>query len=306
MMKEVKKQVAGILLALVISGCSHVNQGSEILMRDADSAFSHGNYAASLAKYGKLLEAKSAAKDRVLFEMGVIHAYPQNEEKDYQKALDCFQKLIREYPESGYRHDSEMMVLYLTGAVVKDKTVAAQKAEIDRLQQEVEGKNDEIVMLQKKNAELEQKLFGYVLRYRTADRIVVEKKERLLSLMSQGEVLKTYRVALGGNPSGPKESHNDNKTPEGTYTIDGRNRQSHYHLSLHISYPNAKDKKRAKELGVAPGGDIMIHGLKNGWSWVGDSHRESDWTQGCIAVTDEEIEEIAKLVPNGTAVEIRP
>src|SRR6266567_3135121 len=125
-------------------------------------------------------------------------------------------------------------------------------------------------------------------------------------LISKGEVLKTYKIALGGNPDGPKERHGDNKTPEGTYTIDSRNTNSLYHLSLHISYPNEKDKRRAKELGVAPGGDIMIHGIKNGFSWVGSSHTEADWTKGCIAVTDEEIEEISKVAPNGTTVEIRP
>jgi murein L,D-transpeptidase YafK len=125
-------------------------------------------------------------------------------------------------------------------------------------------------------------------------------------LFSKGDVLKTYRIALGGNPEGPKERQGDNKTPEGIYFIDARNRDSQYHLSLHISYPNEHDKQRAKELGVSPGGDIMIHGIKNGFSWVGDAHAETDWTKGCIAVTDGEIEEIEKLVPNGTIVEIRP
>jgi murein L,D-transpeptidase YafK len=125
-------------------------------------------------------------------------------------------------------------------------------------------------------------------------------------LISQGEVLKSYNIALGGNPIGPKERQGDNKTPEGAYVIDGRNRDSRFHLSLRISYPNERDKKRAKELGVSPGGDIMIHGIKNGFSWVGDAHTAVDWTKGCIAVTDQEIEEIDKLAPNGTIVEIRP
>ena len=138
------------------------------------------------------------------------------------------------------------------------------------------------------------------------DRILIEKSARRLTLISQGEVLKTYKIALGGNPIGPKERQGDNKTPEGTYIIDASNRDSRFHLSLHISYPNEKDKKRAKELGVSPGGDIMIHGIKNGLSWVGDAHAEIDWTKGCIAVTDEEIEEISRLAPSGTVVEIRP
>ena len=125
-------------------------------------------------------------------------------------------------------------------------------------------------------------------------------------LISQGEVLKSYKIALGGNPIGHKERQGDNKTPEGTYVIDARNRDSRFHLSLRISYPNERDKKRAKELGVSPGGDIMIHGIKNGLSWVGNAHSGIDWTKGCIAVTDQEIEEIDKLAPNGTIVEIRP
>jgi murein L,D-transpeptidase YafK len=158
--------------------------------------------------------------------------------------------------------------------------------------------------MQKKIEALEQEIFA--TRKGPADKILIEKKERRLTLFSKGEVLKTYKIALGGNPNGPKERQGDNKTPEGTYIIDSRNKDSRYHLSLHISYPNEKDKKRAKELGVSPGVDIMIHGIKNSFSWVGDFHKEVDWTKGCIAVTDEEIEEIEKLVPNGTIVEIRP
>ena len=127
-----------------------------------------------------------------------------------------------------------------------------------------------------------------------------------MTLLSNGKVLKAYRVALGDNPDGPKERQGDSKTPEGTYVIDSRNRDSRYHLSLHISYPNEQDKERARKLGVSPGGNIMIHGLKNGYSWIGGSHTSLDWTEGCIAVTDEEIEEIARLVPDGTVVEIRP
>jgi murein L,D-transpeptidase YafK len=140
----------------------------------------------------------------------------------------------------------------------------------------------------------------------SADRVVIEKGTRRLTLFSKGHAIKTYKVALGGNPNGRKEMEGDNKTPEGIYTIDPRNRNSGYHLSLHISYPNEKDRKRAKELGVSPGGDIMIHGIKNGFGWVGSLHTWLDWTKGCIAVTDKEIEEIDKLVPNGTVVEIRP
>jgi len=151
---------------------------------------------------------------------------------------------------------------------------------------------------------LEQKVF--LIQKGPADKILIEKKERRLTLISKGEMLKTYKIALGGNPIGPKERQAITKLRRGPTLSNSRNKDSRYHLSLHISYPNEKDRKRAKELGVSPGGDIMIHGIKKGFSWVGDSHTEVDWTKGCIAVTDEEIEEIEKLVPNGTIVEIRP
>ena len=139
-----------------------------------------------------------------------------------------------------------------------------------------------------------------------ADKVLIEKQARQLTLISKGEVIKTYTIALGGNPVGPKEREGDNKTPEGFYFIDSRNGNSGYHLSLHISYPNELDNMRARELGVRPGGDIMIHGIKNGFSPVGASHAGIDWTQGCIAVTNQEMEEIYKLVPDGTLVEITP
>jgi murein L,D-transpeptidase YafK len=139
-----------------------------------------------------------------------------------------------------------------------------------------------------------------------ADKIVIEKKARRLTLFSRGEVIRTYKVVLGGNPNGPKEKEGDNKTPEGSYVIDSRNEKSRYHLALHISYPNAKDSQRAHQRGVSPGGDIMIHGIRNGFGWIGSLHRWMDWTKGCIAVTNNEIEEIGRLVPDGTAVEIVP
>jgi murein L,D-transpeptidase YafK len=242
--------------------------------------------------------------DRVLFEMGIIYAYPKNEQKDYQKAMECFQELINNYPESQYRYDSERMIFHINNVTMKDKRIDTQQTLIETLQQEVKSKGNEIITLQKKNEALGEKVFS--MEKGPADNILIEKKERRLSLISKGEVLKTYKIALGGNPNGPKERQGDNKTPEGTYFIDSRNKESRYHISLHISYPNEIDKKRAKELGVLPGGNIMIHGIKNGYSLIGDQHTEYDWTKGCIAVTDEEIEEIEKLVPNGTIVEIRP
>jgi murein L,D-transpeptidase YafK len=140
----------------------------------------------------------------------------------------------------------------------------------------------------------------------TADHILVLKSKRELQLLRDGAVLKTYRIALGGTPVGRKERQGDHKTPEGTYTIVGRNPNSQYHRALRVSYPNAEDRARAAKHGVSPGGDIMIHGLPNGYGWVGRGHLAKDWTDGCIAVTDQEIEEIWTLVADGTPVEIRP
>lgn len=139
-----------------------------------------------------------------------------------------------------------------------------------------------------------------------ADRIVILKSERTLTLLRQGKVLKSYKVALGPSPAGPKTRQGDNKTPEGLYTIDSRNAHSQFHLALHISYPNAGDRARAARLKVNPGGDIMIHGLPPDYAYLGALHRKVDWTAGCIAVTDAEIEEIWKMAPIGTVVEIKP
>jgi murein L,D-transpeptidase YafK len=139
-----------------------------------------------------------------------------------------------------------------------------------------------------------------------ADRIVIVKSERTLTLMSGGQVLKTYKVALGGDPVGPKAKVGDKKTPEGVYAIDSKNAKSRFHLALHISYPNTADRERARKLGVSPGGGVEIHGLESKYAWVGSLHRQVNWTAGCIAVTNPEIDEIWPLVPVGTPVEIRP
>ncbi len=139
-----------------------------------------------------------------------------------------------------------------------------------------------------------------------ADQVLVLKKERTLTLLSQGKVLQTYKVALGGSPAGGKQQQGDHKTPEGLYILDRRNPNSQFHKSIHISYPNEQDRKKARARGVSPGGDIMIHGLPNGFGRLGAMHRLHDWTDGCIAVTDREIDEIWNLVPDGTPIEIRP
>jgi tetratricopeptide (TPR) repeat protein len=318
-----------LMAPMLISGCSHMNDGRQVrtTFAEANDLFFQGSYTASLDKYSAIIEKYPANADRALFEMGIVYAHPKNEQRDYQKSLECFQKLVKDHPGSEYRQNSEMMIFNIRNVVLKDQTIAAQQTQIETFQRKVQGKENEIFTrqqkieayeqkieayeqkidaLEKKIEALEMKIFDYAIQKGSVDRILIEKSARRLMLISQGEVLKSYKIALGGNPIGPKERQGDNKTPEGTYVIDGRNKDSRFHHSLHISYPNERDRKRAKALGVSPGGDIMIHGIKNGFSWVGNAHAGIDWTKGCIAVTDEEIEEISKLAPNGTIVEIRP
>jgi murein L,D-transpeptidase YafK len=141
---------------------------------------------------------------------------------------------------------------------------------------------------------------------RTANKVVVFKDRRRMDLLRDDRLLKSYRVALGRSPVGPKLRAGDHRTPEGLYYLDWRNPRSKFHLSLHISYPNQADAARAHQNGEPAGGDIMIHGLQNGLGWLGRLHRFMDWTDGCIAVTNAEMDEIWKAVPDGTPIEIGP
>ena len=139
-----------------------------------------------------------------------------------------------------------------------------------------------------------------------ADQVIVVKGQSSLTLLSHGKVLRSYKVALGGSPVGAKEQQGDHKTPEGHYLLDRRNAKSRFYKSIYVSYPNEQDRQRASQRGVTAGGDIMIHGLPNGFGWLGAAHRARDWTDGCVAVTNAEMDEIWELVPDGTAIDIRP
>ena len=141
---------------------------------------------------------------------------------------------------------------------------------------------------------------------RQADTVEVFKAARRLEHKRAGSVLKTYRVALGFAPERHKEREGDGRTPEGAYTIDARNPRSAFHLSLRVSYPDDKDRAHAAALGVPPGGDIYIHGLPNGPRKLQVGHPGTDWTTGCVAVTDAEMREIWSLVPTGARVMIHP
>jgi murein L,D-transpeptidase YafK len=140
-----------------------------------------------------------------------------------------------------------------------------------------------------------------------ADRVVVAKYERTLTLERDGRAIRAYRIALGAHPAGHKQREGDERTPEGVYAIDARNPNSSYHLSLRISYPNDHDRQRAATNGFDPGGQIMIHGLgPTATSMRVALHPGSDWTNGCVAVTNEEMDEIWQLVEVGTPIEITP
>jgi len=139
-----------------------------------------------------------------------------------------------------------------------------------------------------------------------ADRVVVLKSERTLQLLRDGRVIKTYKVALGGHPVGPKARQGDHKTPEGLYSLDSRNPHSRFYKSIHISYPSTADRAAARKQGVSPGGDVFVHGLPKGYGFVGAAHRLKDWTDGCVAVTNQEMDEIWDAVADGTPIEIRP
>lgn len=139
-----------------------------------------------------------------------------------------------------------------------------------------------------------------------ADRILVEKAARRLTLLRGDTVLATYPISLGFAPQGHKQREGDGRTPEGLYRIEWKNPESVAHLSMKVSYPEAADIASAEARGQAPGGNIMIHGILNGFGWVSRLHRMMDWTQGCIAVTNTEMREIYARVEPSTPIEIRP
>ena len=136
------------------------------------------------------------------------------------------------------------------------------------------------------------------------EKVFVDKSERLMTLLEAGKPVRTFEISLGANPQGHKQQEGDEKTPEGVYTLDYINEKSGYHRSMHVSYPNALDTKAAEDRGVSPGGFIMIHGQKNGFGWFSGVMQQFDWTNGCIALTNDEMDEFLSLVPVGTLIEI--
>jgi murein L,D-transpeptidase YafK len=147
---------------------------------------------------------------------------------------------------------------------------------------------------------------GFSATMPVADLIVVRKSERRLYLMRHGEVLRSYRVALGLQPEGPKERAGDFRTPEGRYLLTRRNPRSDYFLSIQVSYPNDEDLRRAHHQHVDPGGSIMLHGLPNSLRHPPEYYAKSDWTDGCIAMSDSDMVELWMMTQDNTPIDIRP
>ena len=139
-----------------------------------------------------------------------------------------------------------------------------------------------------------------------ADLVVVKKSINRLSLIRGGKVFRTYHIVLGSHPKGPKQRQGDGRTPEGRYILDYKNAHSKFYKSIHISYPNKADRERARKAHVNPGGSIMIHGQKNGLGWLSFISQYFNWTDGCIAVTNRDMDEIWEYVKVGTPIEIKP
>jgi tetratricopeptide (TPR) repeat protein len=210
---------------MLATGCGHLNEGSSF--REAGELFGRGDYTASINKYEWIVARYPDAADRALFEMGIIYAYPGNEQKDYLRSLKCFQKILNDYPASRYRQDSAEMMASVESGTIKDMKISAQQTRIASLEQEMKEREtllgalrqrvaaleNENSMQQQKIAVLEESLDSGKT---PVSRVLIEKAARRLSLISKGKALRTYRIALGGNPKGPKERQGDNRTPEGT------------------------------------------------------------------------------------------
>lgn len=139
-----------------------------------------------------------------------------------------------------------------------------------------------------------------------ADKVVIEKAARRLHLVQDGKTFRSFKIALGIMPVGDKKKEGDFRTPEGRYVLDGRNQNSDYFLSIHISYPDSADRREASQLGVDPGGAIMIHGQPNVPTRSEAYYRTQDWTNGCIAVSNSDMIDIWLMTDENTPIEIRP
>ena len=138
------------------------------------------------------------------------------------------------------------------------------------------------------------------------DKLIVRKSRRIMEVYSGGQLIKTYKISFGQNPIGDKEFEGDKRTPEGQYKINDKNPKSTFYKNLGISYPDNVDVDEAKRKKLKPGGEIKIHGIRNGFGFIGKFQRIMDWTAGCIALTDQEIDELYDRVEIGTPIIIEP
>lgn len=148
-------------------------------------------------------------------------------------------------------------------------------------------------------------LLGSAAAQAAVDLVKVDKSKRQMYLYDGEQLVRQFSIALGGQPQGHKQQEGDQKTPEGRYVLDAINEQSSYYRSMHVSYPNAEDTARAKARGVSPGGMIMVHGQRNGAGWLAGLTQQFDWTDGCIALQNDEMDEFLRLVKVGTPIEIQ-
>ena len=139
-----------------------------------------------------------------------------------------------------------------------------------------------------------------------ADKVLVDKSEKRLYLIKDGERFMSLPVTFGGEPKGHKVQQGDQRTPEGHYTLEWKNSNSKFYKSIRVSYPNAEDRAKAERLGVDPGGDIMVHGQANGWQWASPLLQFFSWTDGCVALSNKNMDKVWESVEPGTPIEIRP
>jgi murein L,D-transpeptidase YafK len=140
----------------------------------------------------------------------------------------------------------------------------------------------------------------------TADLVRVFKSERKIQLIAKGQVIREFPIALGGKPVGHKRQSGDQHTPEGEYILDYKKSDSAFHKAIHISYPNPTDIENARKAGILPGGQIMIHGQKNGFGWLAFLTQRFDWTNGCVALSNKDMDEVWNLVDVKTPIELLP
>ena len=145
-----------------------------------------------------------------------------------------------------------------------------------------------------------------VMGAQKVDAVLVIKSEKRLYLLNNGVPFASFSTTFGANPTGHKQAQGDERTPEGDYLLDYKNPNSKFYKSIHISYPNAEDRANARRLGVDPGGDVMIHGQANGWEWAAALVQFFPWTDGCIALSNQDMEQVWMAVDPGTPIEIRP